>query len=120
MVLRDVRNLMAEYGCKFRFALRGQYQAAIHPDKAAGHRKGVDGVIIEDKKFERLAWLTAVKNQRAAELIQVVCNFGIIQIAFIRTYLIHALFADLPFMLRGQCFLRNVAQIRQAFGMAEQ
>ncbi len=102
VMLRDVGDFMCQHRGQFRFALRGKDKPAVHPNKAAGQCEGVDAVVVEDKKFKRLPRLVAVGDQLIAELIEVVADLGIVQIALVGANFEHALLAYLSFLLRRQ------------------
>ena len=114
MVLRDVGDFMAQHGSQFRFTLRRQQQPAVYANEAARHGKGIDVVIIEHKKFETQSRLRTVFNQPVAEPIEIIIDFGIVQILFPGANLHHALLADLAFLQRGEHGLRSIAQVGQA------
>jgi len=65
-MLGDVGDFVAQTAASSRFALRGEQQAGVHPDEAAGHREGVDVVVIEREELEAGAWLGAVLDQLVA------------------------------------------------------
>ncbi len=111
MMLGDVRDLVAQYGCEFRFALCQQDQSRVDADESAGHGEGVDRAIIDHEEFEGFAGLAAVGDQPAAKAVQVIGDLRIVEILLAGADLEHALFADLALHLRRDHGLRDVSQI---------
>ncbi len=120
MVLGSVGYFMGQHRCKFGFALGNQDQAGVYPDKTARQRKGVDGIVIDGKKFETQARVTTVGSKLVADLIQIIVDFRIVQISSVGADFEHALFTDLAFLAWRNGGLRNITQIGQAFRTANE
>ena len=116
VVLRDVRDFVAQHRGEFGLALCQLDQSRVDAYKAAGQGKGVDGVIVDGKKFKRLSGFRTVGDEPSTELVEVVGDLRIVHVTLVGTDLEHALFADLTFHLRRDDFLGYVAHIRQAIG----
>ena len=114
VMLGDVRDFVAQHRGEFRFALCQQDQSGVDADETAGQGEGVDGVVVDGEELERLSRFRAVCHQPSAELVEIVGNLGVVHVAVAGANLEHALFADLPFHLRRNQFLRYITQIRQS------
>ena len=91
--------------------LGDEYQPRIDADEAARQRKRVDVVIIDGKELKIEGRFGTVFDQPAADLVQIIVDFGIVQIFLAGTDLHHGLLTYLASLLRGNCGLRDISQI---------
>ena len=113
MPLRHVRDLVREHRRELRFALREQDEAGVDADIAARQRERVDGRIGHGEELEVLPALGNGGDEAVPELVQVVVDFGILEIGAGGADLPDDRFADPAFLPRGERRLRFLAEIGQ-------
>jgi hypothetical protein len=114
--LRDVRNLVRQHPGNLRLALRGEQQARVHPDIAAGQRKRVDLVVAYEKEIEFLPGIAALGHQPIAQRIDVVGRLHVVVILRIDADLPHDPVPEVALEQRRKGRLRHVSELGQAFG----
>ncbi len=114
--LRDVRDFVCEHRRELGFGLREKDEAGVHSDVPARQRKGVDGGIGHGKELEILPPLGDRGNEPVAELVQIVVDFGILEVGARRPDLPDDRFTDLAFLRRGERRLGFLAEIGQRLG----
>ena len=114
MVLGHVGHLVSKYSGEFRFGLRGEQQAGVHPHESSRHRKSVDGVVAHHEELEVLTCLGARGHNAPAQLVHVLGKLRIVEKArFSRANFPHGLLADLALEVRRQQCTGCVTQLRQ-------
>jgi hypothetical protein len=80
MLLRDVRDFVAEHRRELRLGLRGQQQTRVHADVAARHRERVDRVVADAEERELGASAGAHRDEAPADRREVVVDLRIVEI----------------------------------------
>ena len=113
VVLRHVGDFVRQHARELRFRLREQDQAGVDADEAAGQRERIDLRIGHREELEVLLDVGRSRDQPVPELVQVVVDLGIVDIAAARAELAHDRLAELPLLRRREIGLRDVAQVGQ-------
>ena len=71
-------DFVTQHARHFGFTLRGDNQASVHTDVAAGQRKGVDLRIAHQKKLERLPRIAAARGEAIAYADDVIGDFCVV------------------------------------------
>ncbi len=114
MVLRDVRDFVREHARELGFGLGEQDEPGVDADEAAGQRERVDLRIRHAEELEVLLDVRRRRDEPVSELVQVVVDLGIIDVAAARAHLAHDRFAELALLGGREIGLRRVAEIGQA------
>ncbi len=80
VMLRHVRDFVREHGRELGLALREEDETGVDADVAAGQRERVDGRIADREELEVLAAVGHRGDEAMAELVQVVVDFGVVEI----------------------------------------
>lgn len=89
MTLADVPDFVSDHAGQFTFALRGDDQSGVHGDKAAGNRKGIEGMVNERIEKEIVCVRIRDTDKLIAQSIEVLERFRVIEIAGIASNLAH-------------------------------
>ena len=116
--LRDVRDFVREHACELRLVLREQDETGVDADVAAGQRKGVDLRVGHREELEVLLGVVRRRHEPVPELVQVVVDLRVLQIAALRADLADDRLADLAFLRGRERDLRRVAEIGQRWAGA--
>jgi hypothetical protein len=81
VVLRHVRDFVREHRSELRLGLRQQDQPGVHADIAAGQREGIDRWIGDREELEVLRRVGDGNDKPIAELVQVVVDLRVLEIA---------------------------------------
>ena len=119
VALRYVRHFMRHHAGQFGLALRGQDQARVDADKAAGQRERVDLRIHDQKEIELLARVRARRDELVAQRVQIIGYLGVVRITGIGADLAHDALAQPALDLRRKLALRHVAQVGQALAQRQ-
>ena len=92
---------MREHARELGLVLREQDEAGVDADVAARQREGVDLRVGHREELEVLLGVVRRGHQAVAELVQVVVDFRILQIAALRADLADDRLADLALLRRA-------------------
>ena len=103
VTLRDVRDLVRQHAGELRFVARGEHQAVVHADEAAGQREGIDGVVAHEEELETLRRIArGLRDDARAERLQIFRGLGVFDdLAFV-AQLAHDLQADVVLVVERQ------------------
>ncbi len=117
VALRDMGDLVGEHRGQFGFRLRGDDQAAVNTNVAAGKGESVEGCIPQGEELELLPAVVELAGEPTAQPVQVTVDFWIVDVGrFAQANLAHDRFADAPLGGRRQIRLGHFAEIRQFVG----
>ena len=101
VMLRDVRDLVREHARELGLGLREQDESRVDADEAAGQRERVDLRVGNAEELEVLLDVRRRGDQPVPELVQVVVDLGVVDVAAARAKLPDDRLAELAF-LRGR------------------
>ena len=73
----DVRNLVRHHAGQFRFVVGGKYQARVHKEEAAGKRKRIDLIGVDDLDNERDLGI-GVTNKVLSDAVHILGNHRVL------------------------------------------
>ena len=113
---------MRDHAGEFRFVLREHDEPGVDADVTAGQRERVDLRVGHREELEVLLGIGGRVDEAVAELVQVVVDFRIVEIAARRADLAHDGLADLALLRRRERDLRRIAEVGQGLrlGVAKQ
>lgn len=113
MALRDMGDFMGDHGGQLGLVARLQYQPDMDAENAAGHRKGIDLVIVDREEVERPFGLRRMRQKLAAEGVNVEVDLGVGDQGGAAMDLAQQGSAEFALLCRAQDTARGLAQIRQ-------
>ena len=115
VALDHVPHLVRHHRRDFGLRLRRDDQARVHADVSAGQRECVDAGVIDEEELEVLRRVARprVRDQRGAELVEVLGRLGVLHHVAGLVGLAHDLVAELAFGRRREVVAGRVAEVGQ-------
>ena len=95
-------HLVRQHAGNFGFVVGGLDESGMHVHRAAGERKGVDGILVHQLEIVRVGIGLRGFRKLLADLVQPDLDFGALHYFHLAFHLRGGLFAELQFLVAGQ------------------